>query len=60
MWTLEQLREKDIPMACIDNRWVPSRPENYKKKNMTLLQRFKNAYAVFTGRAEAFIWPCGQ
>jgi hypothetical protein len=66
MWTLEKLRERDVPQVCIYDVskgfdvWVPARPENYKKKNMTLSQRLNHAWAVFSGRAEAFVWPMGQ
>lgn len=66
MWTLERLRERDVPQTCIYNvktgldTWVPARPENYKAKNMTLVQRLKHAWAVFSGKAEAFTWPLGQ
>ena len=60
MWTLNQLREKDITHACIEGKWVPARPENYKKSCMTLRERFKHAWAVFTCKAEAFTWPEGQ
>ena len=61
MWTLEHLRQKNIPMACVDgHKWVATRPENYKKKNMSLPQRIRHAWAVFTCRAEAFTWPEGQ
>lgn len=60
MWTLEKLREKDIPMANIDGRWVPARPLNYQKKYMRICDRIRHAWAVFVCRAEAFTWPCGQ
>jgi len=60
MWTIEQLREKDIPLANFADYWVPARPENYKKQNMSIRRRLRHAYAVFSGKAEAFTWPMGQ
>lgn len=60
MWTLNQLRENEIPMALIYDTWVPARPENYKKKCMSLRRRLRHAWEVFMCRAEAFTWPNGQ
>ena len=60
MNTLENLREKDIPMAYINNQWVPARPLNYRKKYMPMVLRIKHAWEVFMCRAEAFTWPVGQ
>ena len=60
MWTLEQLQDKDLPQINTANHWYPARPENYKKENMSLWQRLKHAYAVFSGKAEAFTWPGGR
>ena len=61
MWALKGLVEcTETTQTNINGKWVPSRPENYKKDNMTLLERFKDAWAVFTCKAEAFIWPEGQ
>lgn len=60
MWTLEQLREKEIPQTCINGKWVPARPENFKKTCMTLFERLQHAWEVFMCRAEAFKWPEGQ
>jgi len=60
MWTLYQLREPDVVQAHINGKWVPARPENYKKKYVPWYRRLKYAWAVFTGRAEAFTWPENQ
>ena len=60
MWRLNELRDKDIPRVYINNKWVPARPVNYQKKYMTFWERIRNAYEVFTCRAEAFKWPMGQ
>ena len=58
IWTLEQLRDKNIPLACINGKWCPARPLNNKYR--TLKERLIEAWKVFTGEAEAFIWPEGQ
>ena len=58
IWRLEDLCCHDVPMACIDGKWVPARPINYRYR--ILKERLKEAYAVFTGRADAFTWPMGQ
>jgi len=44
--------------ACINGKWVSARPENYKFRSLT--EKIKEAWAVFTGKAEAFKWPEGQ
>ena len=36
--------------------WVPARPLGYTG----IGRRFKAAWLVFTGRADAVVWPCGQ
>jgi len=45
-------------MMEIDGKWVPARGENYKYRSLS--QRFKEAWMVFTGKADAFTWPEGQ
>ena len=60
MWTLEQLRERDIPQACINDKWVSARPLNYTREYMSFLLRLQDAWKVFVCRAEAFTWPEGQ
>jgi hypothetical protein len=57
MWSIDQLREKDVPQACINGLWVPSRPENYKPRYCSLLERLRYAWQVVRGHAETFIWP---
>jgi len=58
MYQLKDLQDRDAPMACIDGKWVPARPINYQCR--TLLERLKEAWLVFQGKADAFIWPGGQ
>ena len=57
MWTLRELYDHPV-QAEINGKWVPARPENYKYR--TILQRLREAWAVFVGKAEAFTWPEGQ
>lgn len=60
MRTLKQLQDPDKPMACINDKWVPARPENYKRRYMSFKRRVRHAWEVFMCRAEAFTWPEGQ
>lgn len=56
MWRLMELRE-DIPQTCIKNKWVPVRPENFKREYLEIWKRIYYAWQVFKGRAETFTWP---
>jgi len=38
--------------------WVPARPVNYKDRSF--VEKIKEAWAVFTGKADVFKWPEGQ
>ena len=38
------------------NNWVPARPLGYASYTL----RFRAAWLVFTGRADALVWPGGQ
>lgn len=44
--------------AEINGKWVIARPVNYKCR--TLFERIKEAWAVFTGKAEAVRFKGGQ
>ena len=39
-------------------RWVPARPINFRHRSF--LQKVREAWEVFKGRAAAFTWPDGQ
>ena len=59
MWTLRGLVDSAASaQTCINGEWVPSRPINWKYR--TLWQRFREAWAVFRGKADCFKWPKGQ
>lgn len=59
IWTLDGLIKSasEVQYGHKD-KWYPARPENWKHR--TFWQKCKEAWAVFSGRAEAFIWPEGQ
>ena len=54
MWTIQELVKSATENATEteDGRWVPSRPF----KGDDLLTRFKDAWAVLTGKADAVEW----
>lgn len=61
IWTLKELI--DHTSCCTTHiktgdKWVPSRPINWKYEG--LVERLRNAWKVFIGRADAFTWPEGQ
>ena len=57
MYTLDQIVKSASQVhACIDGKYVPARPIS----GTFLFQRLKDAWAVWTGKADAFTWPCGQ
>lgn len=57
IWKLKELFEHSVS-AEINGKWVPARPINYKYRS--LREKFKDAWAVFRGKAEAFVWPEDQ
>ena len=61
IWSLDKLiRSANEVQTCFPgtNKYIPMRPENYKYRS--LWEKCKDAWAVFTGKAEAFRWPGGQ
>ena len=44
--------------AEINGKWVPARPINYTCRN--LREKLRDAWMVFTGKADALVWPEGQ
>jgi len=44
--------------ACINGKWVPARSINYQVRRFR--ERLKDAWQVFSGKADSFIWPEGQ
>lgn len=57
LYTLKSLRYGWLngPHVQINGRWVAARPINPFGWH-----RFKNAWLVLTGKADAFTWPEGQ
>ncbi len=58
IWTLKQLQDKEMPQTCINDKWIPARPLNYKCR--TIKERIIEAWRVFIGETEVFIWPEDQ
>ena len=59
MWTLKGLLNSvNSVSAEINHKWVPSRPVNWQHRSFW--QRVSEAWQVFTGKADCFIWPEGQ
>ena len=44
--------------AFINGAWCPARPINWTCR--TLRERIRQAWDVFIGKADSFIWPQGQ
>lgn len=58
MWELELLLQNcKETQACINGKWVPARPENFKPSHCLLWSRLRYAWQVLRGRAETFVWP---
>ena len=56
MVSLKSLFTEDKYHALIDGKWVHARPIGY----WSFVYRVKCAWKVFTGQADALIWPGGQ
>jgi len=59
LYTLKELQDfKCSVYTEINGKWVPARPVNWKYRSIP--EKIKEALAVFTGKADAFVWPEGQ
>jgi len=58
IYSLEWLVKGNSCQAEINGKWVPARPVGLMGLN--LLERFKVAWEVFVGNADAVVWPEGQ
>ena len=58
VWTLKQLQDKNMPQTNINGKWVPARPLNYTCRSWT--ERIQEAWGVFIGKTESFVWPENQ
>jgi hypothetical protein len=60
LYTLRQLiattAGEEGTRVLINNQWVPARPMGYGG----IVRRFKLAWKVFTGKADAVTWPGNQ
>lgn len=61
MYTLDELRSNELGSVSVEinGKWVIARPLPFFGW-WGFKQRVKNAYAVLTGKADAFKWPEGQ
>ena len=46
--------------VCIDGQYVPARPLPWDWGGWWSIERLKDAWEVFRGRADAVKWPGGQ
>ncbi len=62
MWKLEDLMHftGEVHTCSKDGNYMPARPLNGTRAYASLWSRLRDAWAVFTCRAEAFTWPGGQ
>jgi len=57
VWTISGLAKAVSSCSAeINGRWVPARPLGFA----SFSSRVRIAWLVFTGRADALIWPEGQ
>ncbi len=60
VWKLSELSHAVATTSTqIDGKWVPVRPLWYTGLR-GLKERFRASWLVFTGRADAVVWPKGQ
>lgn len=52
------IKQSNDVRTRINGRWVPARSINFKYRS--LKERLREAWAVFTGKSDCFIWPEGQ
>ena len=57
-FSIKELQKQSGLTTCIDGEWVQSRPANHKYR--TLFERIEEAWYVFTGKADAVVWPKNQ
>ena len=56
MYKVEDVVEMaQMNSTCVNGKWVPARPINFQVRS--LKERVKEAWAVFTGKADALVWP---
>ena len=53
---VEMIKSANCNQSEIDGEWVPARPIGY----FSIRHRIKCAWMVFTGKADALVWPKGQ
>lgn len=59
MWTLKELLQSCNEVHVeIDGQWVPSRPINWLHRSFR--EKVREAWMVYKGEADCFIWPGKQ
>jgi hypothetical protein len=55
LWYLKDLYDEvtNGPRTCVKGHWVPERPLSFH----SLRRRFRFAWMVFKGEADAVVWP---
>jgi len=43
------------PQTSIKEKWLPARPLNYQYRSF--FERIREAWLVFTGKCDPFLWP---
>lgn len=54
MWTVSSIKKHNVIKEITPGQWIPARPMNDDFR--PFLQRLKEAWQVFTGKASAFLW----
>ena len=52
---MSDIRDLNICKQEANGQWIPARPINYKYRSLP--EKLRDAWAVFTGKAEAVVWP---
>ncbi len=58
IWTMEELRDDNVPKTFLEDKWVPARSLNYKYRSFW--DKIKECYLLWTGKTESFRWPGGH
>lgn len=60
MYKFEELLQCQNNKVLLNGIWVPARPINSTKEYKGFFSRIRDAWLVFTCKADAFIWPENQ
>ncbi len=57
VWRLEELQGENMPEVFQDGVWMPAKPLNSERKYLSVHDRLKRAWLVFTCVVDCFYWP---